>query len=439
MKNLYIFLIMLMLFGGCKKEMEINNASLQDENNSSVQTSYLAHIKTSLKDSLTPSDFASINFNRVFKSKDVASENYFVRLALINKAIANDFILLKTDSIGNIIRGRIVHVQKKINTKLNLKTSNIVFVSTSLDRKKIEYIRNDNKRNDNKKPDIFMAPPSAPAPEGTLPDCVVTGHTYNGSPGANWYFLDVLVGGNVFGGGIYTYGASDPEIHGGAGGGIYEDETENISYESITPSINLMQYLNCFSKLLDQGANYKITIFTDLPVNDNPNELFDFKTGACGHTFIQLYKSNGSTSIQQNIGFYPESGWKSIEANAPVNSKLADNAGHEFNASLAITVDAAHFQNALNEIQYLGNSKYDIDNFNCTDFALRVFNEAAPLLVSIPQYHIPGGMYGELSNTPQGLYNELSTLNQTGGYSRYGEITIPGVAGYSGISHGPCD
>jgi hypothetical protein len=182
-----------------------------------------------------------------------------------------------------------------------------------------------------------------------------------------------------------------------------------------------------------------MTIYSDIPVNGDPSQLFDWSTGACGHSFIQLAKTNGSTTIQQNIGFYPSSGWKSIEANGPVASKLVDNAGHEFNASLTVSLDATHFQSALNEIEYQENMKYDIDNFNCTDFALSVFNIAAPLYLEIPDYHIPGGMAGELSNTPQGLYNELVSLNQSGGYSQYGQITIPGVAGYVGSSHGPCD
>ncbi len=115
-----------------------------------------------------------------------------------------------------------------------------------------------------------------------------------------------------------------------------------------------------------------------------------------------------------------------------------DNAGHEFNASLTVNIDAAHFQNALSEIQYQSKSRYDIDNFNCTDFALSVFNLAAYEPLEIPQYHIPGGMMGELSNTPQGLYIELSDLSKTGGYDG-GEILIPGIAGYVGASHGPCN
>ncbi|MEP6466868.1 MAG: hypothetical protein ABJB05_11220 [Parafilimonas sp.] len=427
-----------------------NNVIARDS--SQLQISYLSKIKNSLQDSLAANDFSALDFSRVYKSADVQSKNNFLRLYFLQKK-SDDFILLKTDSIGNILKARIVHVNQHGDQKAN---HNITLTVSSLDRKNTVDLKNTVSRidsvvsqhNNNKSTSSnissLMAQEQEPVGEQTLPEVVVTGHIYNEPDPIIWYCYDDVLqnsGGGSGGGDIYTYGTSQPKGGGGGGGSenVYPDETINIYYENADqPTIDILKYINCFSLISDNGATFKITICSDIPVNSDPNQLFDFSTGACGHTFLQLTKSDGHTIIQQNIGFYPESGWKSIEANSPVTSKLVDNAGHEFNASLSVNVDAAHFQTALNEIQYYGKLKYDIDNFNCTDFALNVFNASAPLYLDIPQYHIPGGMYGELSNTPQGLYNELKTLSKSGGYDD-GEITIPGVAGYAGISHGACN
>ena len=63
-------------------------------------------------------------------------------------------------------------------------------------------------------------------------------------------------------------------------------------------------------------------------------------------------KSNGSASVQQNIGFYPDQGWKTMLTPAPVTGKFVDNAGHEFNASLSMSLTPEQLQSVINEILY---------------------------------------------------------------------------------------
>ncbi len=428
----------------CTKQ-EVLKQRINASDSTVLQINYLAKIKNSLKDSISKTDFSTLDFNKISKSNDVRTEDYFLRVRFKNKKFSDDFILLKTDATGNIVQGKIVHIQLGKSEKPD---ADITIVASSLDRKDIRYVSNANrKKKDNtskSKSNIStrsnvssLLAEEQPVGEQDLPDVVVTGYIYDDPMPYYWYSFDDILGTGSGGGGSYTYGSAD--VHGGGGGIVYPDETINIQYENADqPPIDITKYIKCFSLLPDQGSTYKLSIYSDIPVNNDAYKLFDFSTGDCGHTFLQLTKTNGTTTIQQNIGFYPESGWKSIEANSPVTSKLVDNAGHEFNASLTVNIDATHFQTALNEIQYYGKAKYDIDNFNCTDFALNVFNSAAPLYLEIPAYHIPGGMYGELSNTPQGLYNELSSLSKSGGYAG-GQIAIPGVAGYTGSSHGACN
>ena len=141
----------------------------------------------------------------------------------------------------------------------------------------------------------------------------------------------------------------------------------------------------------------------------------------------------------QNIGFYPTHGWKAILSNAPVEGKFVDNSNHEFNATLKMNVTPGEFnktiQRALELSKYI---KYDIDEYNCTDFALDVFNTtrlANPVL--IPKYDIPGGMTSNGTNTPQGLFSKIKGMQQAGVEQQ--NINIPGFKVFVASSDGPCN
>jgi hypothetical protein len=98
-------------------------------------------------------------------------------------------------------------------------------------------------------------------------------------------------------------------------------------------------------------------------------------------------------------------------------------------------VSNTQFQAALNAVQTYSNYNYNIATFNCTDFALEIFNAAGGDLY-IPKYQIPGYPNGTIgSNTPQGLYTELNQMASEG----VSGVEMPGVKGYGGTSHGPCN
>jgi hypothetical protein len=78
-----------------------------------------------------------------------------------------------------------------------------------------------------------------------------------------------------------------------------------------------------------------------------------------------------------------------------------------------------------------------MDEFNCTDFALEVFNYVRTPL-QIPKYAIPGGIGTNASNTPQGLYIKLNEM-KTNGDPEAANISLPGVKGWVANSKGPCN
>ena len=282
-------------------------------------------------------------------------------------------------------------------------------------------------------------------PAEELPEVVVTSYSYDGGYTGDWYcYGDFYDDDYSSGGGGYTYGYS-----GGGGGGTSTSATshnDNTMVIEVEPDnadpIKVEDYIKCFSTVADANATYQITLLSDIPVNGDPSQIFNWSTNSPGHSFIQLVKSSGSQTVQQNIGFYPETGWKSL-ANLSVDSKIVDNAGHEFNASLSLNVNGSQFQAALNEIETLSTNDYNISTWNCTDFALSVFNAANSSPLTIPQFAIPTSEYPmpttvTFSNTPQGLYDEIQSL-QSSHSTMYGATEIPGVCGYVGESHGSCN
>lgn len=131
----------------------------------------------------------------------------------------------------------------------------------------------------------------------------------------------------------FEYLELDPQ---GGSGGSYEIYLDILfDYSNSVPAIDLQKYFNCFDRIPDNGATYSIKLCADLPDNSNPDIVVVGVTP--GHAFLTITKTNGSQSVTQSFGFYPQSGPLSIFAGA-VGSKIVDDgkAGfeHEVNASI---------------------------------------------------------------------------------------------------------
>ena len=434
MKHLIATAVIVLFLFSCQKEMNVSTSNYSNNSNQ-----FFENAKEKLRDSLSASDYASIDINQLFKSKDAQSDGYFVRVAFQNKNIAIDFILLKTDSLGNVRQGKIIHV-KKTNDKSTTKSLSFQgqFIISTLNRKNeiTKEVINGRWKNQSGTTSLLE---EEPAGEQTLPDCVVTYYTPTGGVSTDWYWYGGFYDdyGGVSSGSTYTYGyAGGGGSSNSDGASTNNDNTLNIEVEPNDEGpIKVEDYTKCFSNVPDANATYQITLYADIPVNGDPSELFNTSTGQVGHSFIQLSKSSGGTSVQQNIGFYPETGWKSL-SDYSVASKVVDNAGHEFNSSLTMSVSSTEFSQAITQIQTLADRDYNISTWNCTDFALSVFNAAntgEPL--TIPQYMIPGT--NTYANTPQGLYATMEGMKNIGNDS-YGQINVPGICRYVGDSHGSC-
>ncbi len=415
--------IALFLFS-CKKE---NNAPIDSAAN--INLSFFQTVKAQLKDSLSAVDYGSLDVNQFYKSRDAQSKGCFVRIGLLNKNMATDFILLKTDSLGNIRTGKTVHVDKDNGNHTKFKGR---FSIASLNRASttLKNILNGRFKSVHNAVELMEADPSVG--EQTLPDCVITCYSTDGIDEGDWYCYDGFFDDYGGGGGGYTYGYSGG---GGSSSGEGSDNTMVVQTESNdNRPIKVEDYIKCFGSVPDEGATYQITIYADMPVNNDPSVMFNWNTMSPGHTFIELTKTSGSMTIHQNFGFYPRVSWQVLTSH-PCNSKIADNGGHRYDASLSQTLNSSQFSATISKLQLLENTSYDINNWNCTDFALSLYNASTYNPLVIPQYITEGS--GEAMNSPQGLYTEIKML-QASGNTAHGIPHVPNDEQLADASHGSC-
>ena len=445
MKHLLFGFALLVILFSCKKEVT------EDFNN----TILFSNIQGQLKDSLPSKDFEQLDFRNSVFSKLVLNEMNLLRIPFKNKTCATDFVLLKIEKNNFFSTGKIIHLSqyhvgpistsKQFNGEISISSLNRnITRQSSIKNGFVQLIRQSVKI-PFAKLDIVIVP--------LLPEVVLISSYPPAGSGisiSTWYNLVSMLDGSGTnsngGGGYYSYGGllnTSTTVTGGGGASMQDvSQPIYIDYEpaKTLPAIDIKKFLKCFSSLPDAGAICSIKILTDIPVDKDPGAFFDWENGSPGHTFLQIKKISGNQVVQQNIGFYPVTGWKNALTTAPSDGKLVDNFSHEFNASLNMNLTPEKFQQMLTHIEYLSNFiRYDIDEYNCTDFALDVFNNVrGSNQLTIPKYDIPGGAAPFGTNTPQGLYQKLIAMKALGnGESK--DIVIPGLKGFVGSSTGPCN
>jgi len=446
-----ITLILVVAMTSCKKATD------------QLSENYLQNVQAGLKDSTINSDFTQLDFSRAILSKVDSVQLYLLRIPFKGHNLRNDFVILKTSQSGQIQLGKFVHLEgnvseygegvvKRRKFDGNITISSLNRQETLSSAVKDGFIEAYHKQNTALKTSVLQAP-------DVMPEIIVIAYVSSGGISfSDWVWLQSFFtnsgGGGSWGGyygsldggsgGSYGGGGNSGGSTGGGptggGGGISQEPPIMIDLEvqDENPTIDLQKFINCFNAIPDAGATCSIEIFADIPVDTDPNKLFDFTSGSPGHTFVNIRKSNGSQSVSQNIGFYPKTGWKTVLTNAPIDGKFVDNSNHEFNAGLKMSLTPADLTSTLTEILYLKNSKYDIDNYNCTDWALSVFNKTRTNKLEIPLYDIPGNVPSTGTSTPQGLYNKLKQMKTANG-PEAANINIDILKGWAGNSTGPCN
>ncbi|WP_018615956.1 hypothetical protein [Segetibacter koreensis] len=430
MKRFLPILFATIFFLSCNKNIEHNNS----------KPSYVANIQATLKDSLTGSDYSNLDLSRAVETKKDNASRFF-RIPFTATKFPEKFILLYTDTAGKILNGLIIQLRQLEANNISKYSYNgtieIRYLNGAI--KLISEVKNGYIGALNTDP--IARPLVVPQAKEEYPEIIVDWY-YGGTPYIN---SSAFFGFNSGSRSVnYSSVAANEDNEGDQGSrsnnqNNNDDDEELVDFEfidNLTP-IDVSKYLKCFSNIPDYGATCSIAILVDIPVDDNPNSIFDFKQGATGHTFLQITKTNGGQTVTQNIGFYPVTTWKMLFTE-PVKGKFVDNSEHEFNASFKMDITPLQLNNTLNHIIQLSTVNYDIDDYNCTDYALDIFNYSRignPL--QIKKNQIPGGRSINGSSTPGALYNTLNVMKLSGNESN--NIKIVGGKDFAIDSNGPCN
>ena len=456
MKKLIHFFIISIIFFSCKKDA----APLSD-----TSSPYLRTVLSRLRDSLSSADYLALDTNSTWLTNPGKTNNYLLRIGFKGKPITQDFLLVHTDPDGSIRIGATVHLEN--NTPANSYQFSGSISLRSLSGKDITQSQivaghilslHEGKRltttpSGTKEVDVLPAPDA-----DWLPEVVVVGYPGGGTP-APYISLDALLPGVGNGDiGINSGSSSDNSnsSNGGSGGGSAPpssavsptpaapysplDPTTFISHSSFgastvesvdiepeyiynIPTINIQNYFKCFDLIPSDGATYSVKLCVDLPVNSSPGASMTFSDGiSSGHTFLTITKSGSGMSISQCFGYYPQSPPSILNPFSPITAVIKDNGNKETNASMVMSINSDQFntlkENAINR----SIVPYTLNNSNCTDYALSVFNSVRPTPLQIAPYinHQPGiilsnGMSSAgtditINSSPQQLYSKLASM-----------------------------
>jgi len=146
-----------------------------------------------------------------------------------------------------------------------------------------------------------------------------------------------------------------------------------------------------------------LVIYVDQPIA-NSDQVVSY-TGNVGHTFVGLIQG-GNTSI---FGFYPENSGKPGSTD---NGALGNDASNPFDVSILINISPSQLNAIMNYIRN-NNNGYDLDNYNCTDFAIEI---AALAGLNLPDTFASWGIGG--GSNPASLGQDIRNMNLGDGVNR---------------------
>ena len=209
---------------------------------------------------------------------------------------------------------------------------------------------------------------------------------------------------------------------GGSSGSEYQEPQEEdlvFLFEN-KDSVDIRKIFKCFDNIPNSGATYSIKLCTNIPDITNPSSLH--KNLGPGHAFVSITKQNGAQSITQTFGFYPNDRYISVSM-LGVRSKIVNDGNaagtHQYNAAITNhDITESDFQILKETVTNLSSHNYDLNNYNCTDYALDVYNS---ILLPFQKIYVNDwiGLGGNsqigfnFGTTPNGLYKKLYDMQNS--------------------------
>jgi hypothetical protein len=203
---------------------------------------------------------------------------------------------------------------------------------------------------------------------------------------------------------------------GGSGGtGKGPGSSSNITIASGTNIIaDINDYNKCFTNYGGSDHTYQVTLCVNQPVPGGRDPWTPTAGGLSGssatsnpvnvgHVFLVFSENFTDHSIVRNVGLYPQgiiTPWATSD-----QGQLNNDEGHTYNISLSVSLTNVQFYNMLNYIA-IGNNPgyiYDLNDNNCTTFALHALSAGGVSVPSTMGTWIPNG-YG---NDPGDLGEDI--------------------------------
>lgn len=184
----------------------------------------------------------------------------------------------------------------------------------------------------------------------------------------------------------------------GGGGGSYTPiwPRELRLFQDVGGAIeNINEYLKCFKA----NQSGKVTIYVDQPKNNSSDTYSGNVVQGVdvGHTFVSIQQGN----VQRTFGFYPKNGVQPI-INPNADPILINDSGHDYHVKIEINVTAGGMNAVLNTARNFQQTGYNLNNYNCTDFAMAM-SEAAGVSLPDTRGRWPGGGGSNPGNLGQDL------------------------------------
>ena len=225
------------------------------------------------------------------------------------------------------------------------------------------------------------------------------------------------------GGGGGDYGGNPGGDGGGGGGSTNTEFTTTLTITSSGEIIqNMQEYLKCFSAYSPAIVN----IYVKQPTSNSSNTWSGSPYEPnVGHTFVSIEQSG----IVRVFGFYPDLSVSinpfSISPTAP--ALMRNDGGHSYDVKVTINVSGAKMGNILTSAKsYI--SMYNLNSYNCTDFAIDIANSTGFYLPDNIGYWPGGG-----GSNPGNLGQDIRGMNNSN------NVVIKKTPGIAISNIGSCD
>jgi hypothetical protein len=200
--------------------------------------------------------------------------------------------------------------------------------------------------------------------------------------------------------------------------------TEDASATLTAAGKKLMSRFKKFDSIQGEAA-YSIALCADIPDNNNPDRVH--VKDETGHVFIVLTKIAGIDTVDVVFGFYPRRPASSILFKN-VRCEILDNGNRKYDVHIKKDINAEEFDLMIDKSVELTGKKYNLNKYNCYDYALELVN-ALPGVEKLVPRHIKFPFIFGRGGSPCGLYRDLEKIKNSESswtpYINFGDFRAP--------------